>query len=128
MSKNDTSHVSDNHGNNLMLLGASRGKLTIIQGALEHCNITDVHDKNDFGETALHLAAKHFYTSKLVSAGELMFFFPTGLRILLFATPLLHKCCIHTPARKWNFCNFYISSAVTCTRIEQRKHFEIINA
>ena len=74
MSKNDTSHVSDNHGNNLMLLGASRGKLTIIQGALEHCTITDVHDKNDFGETALHLAAKHFYTSKLVSAGESMFF------------------------------------------------------
>ena len=75
MSKNDTSHVSDNHGNNLMLLGASRGKLTIIQGALEHCNITDVHDKNDFGETALHLAAKHFYTSKLqVCAGKSLFF------------------------------------------------------
>ena len=79
--ENGTFHVSDNHGNNLMLLGASRGKLTIIQGALEHCNITDVHDKNDFGETALHLAAKHFYTSKLVCAGESMGFFLTGPRI-----------------------------------------------
>ena len=88
MSKNDTSHVSDNHGNNLMLLGASRGKLTIIQGALEHCNITDVHDKNDFGETALHLAAKHFYTSKFVCAAHTAAFKLGGLFdiLALFST------------------------------------------
>ena len=46
-----------------MLCGAAKGQLDILEGAFANCNIVSVHDRNDYGETALHLASKHFYTA-----------------------------------------------------------------